>query len=160
MPCPSAWGHMTAGLSSLSLWAKTNPTFLTFFCQAFRPISENNSWHSSLISSVCNCQSLFCDVSDTVPWKKLTSWTECCATALFSTIPELTTIGASMGKFLERAHSAWLPEAASLTVSQRERSEAISLFHYFFSGQWCHPGRLHLRAWWPPNASILEIRDS
>lgn len=135
MPRPSAWGHLTTGLS---------------------PVSENNSWHSSLISNVWLSKPFLWHLwHQPVPWRKLTSLARMlCHTLIFHN---------------SRAHNHWSQRGkvlgkgahCRLTVSSEGKEwEASSLFLCFFSGQWCHPGRLHLPCLWPPRRLYLPMPSS
>lgn len=65
------------------------------------------------------------------------------------------------GKVLGKGALCLASRGCLLTVSSEGKEwEAISLFHCFFSGQWCHPGSLHLHAWWPPRRLYLPMPPS
>lgn len=121
MPRPSAWGHLTTGLS---------------------PVNENNSWHSSLISNVWLSKPFLWHLwHQPVPWRKLTSLARMlCHTLIFHN-SRAHNHWSQHGKVLGKGTHC------RLTVSLEGKEwEAISLFLCFFSGQWCRPGRLHLHA--------------
>lgn len=121
MPRPSAWGHLTTGLS---------------------PVNGNNSWHSSLINNVWLSKPFLWHLwHQPVPWRKLTSLARMlCHTLIFHN-SRAHNHWSQRGKVLGKgAH-------CHRTVSSEGKEwEASSLFLCFFSGQWCRPGRLHLHA--------------
>lgn len=137
------------------------------FCQAFCPINENTSRHTSLVSNVENCWHPLCDIWHLPdPCGTLISWPECCVTASFSTILEARS---SQPLCPSKGHPASFQRFPSYCVFRRQRARDNLSFNVpprgntaiHGGGGGAPPCSLsHLPESVPPSAILCGLRGS